>query len=148
VAELRFFLMSCGDSLVRTRTRWINLVRALVRGEGFRIRSGAAESFSDRVEELELSADLRAQIEPVLDQDSRSLVWSPDGDRVFFVARRKGRGNLYEKEFGRRAERQLTDFAGRPGRLEFLWDTDGRFLYFAWREDFGDLWVMDVDQGQ
>jgi transposase len=55
------------DSLVRTRTRWINLVRALVRGEGFRIRSGAAESFSDRVEELELSADLRAQIWPVLE---------------------------------------------------------------------------------
>jgi len=22
--------------------------------------------------------------------------------------------------------------------------TDGRYLYFAWEEDIGDIWVMDV----
>ena len=43
-------------------------------------------------------------------------------------------------------ERQLTDFVGKPGFLESLNDTDGEFLYFTWREDHGDLWVMDVEK--
>jgi len=60
-------LLKIRDSLVRTRTRWINLVRALLRREGLRVRSGAAESFSSRLEELELSADLRAQVWPILE---------------------------------------------------------------------------------
>jgi hypothetical protein len=23
--------------------------------------------------------------------------------------------------------------------------TDGEYLYFTWEEDFGDIWVMDVE---
>lgn len=67
---------------------------------------------------------------------------------MYFVAQREGLENLYEREFGGRAERQLTDLAGRPGKLSSLWDTDGEFLYFTWNEDVGDLWVMDVDKSQ
>ncbi len=85
------------------------------------------------------------EAEPVLDEDSWSLIFSPGGDRVYFGARREGRGNLYEKEFGSSADRQLTDFVGRPGYLGSLDDTDGEFLYFTWSEDHGDLWVMDVE---
>ncbi len=59
-----------------------------------------------------------------------------------------GRENLYEKILGESGERPLTDFSGRPGRLESLSETDGEFLYRTWREDVGDLWVMDVAQGQ
>jgi hypothetical protein len=86
--------------------------------------------------------------EPVLDEHSWSLIFSLGGDKVYFGSRRKGRGNLHEKEFGSSADRQLTDFAGRPGYLGSLNDTDGEFLHFTWNEDHGDLWVMDVDQGQ
>ena len=68
--------------------------------------------------------------------------------RVYFVARREGQVNQYERETGTTAERQLTDFVGKPGSLASLDDTDGEFLYFTWREDHGDLWVMDVAQGQ
>ncbi len=25
-----------------------------------------------------------------------------------------------------------------------MFTTDGRYLYFIWREDDGDIWVMDV----
>jgi Tol biopolymer transport system component len=74
--------------------------------------------------------------------------WAPDGDSLYFAAQREGRGNLYEKEFGGSAERQLTGLAGRSGYLAGLNDTDGEYLYFTWSEDFGDLWVMDVDQGE
>jgi hypothetical protein len=23
--------------------------------------------------------------------------------------------------------------------------TDGKYLYFTWEEDFGDIWLMDVE---
>jgi Tol biopolymer transport system component len=86
--------------------------------------------------------------EPVLGDDTVSLVWSSASDRVFFGARRGGRGNLYEKRFGSAEERQLTDFVGRSGFLGAVNDTDGEYLYFTWNEDQGDIWVMDVEPGR
>lgn len=53
------------DALVRTRTRYISVARALLRAEGLRIRSGAAETFPDRLENLELPANLQAEIRPL-----------------------------------------------------------------------------------
>jgi Tol biopolymer transport system component len=88
------------------------------------------------------------EAEPVLGEDGRSLIWSPGGDRMYFVARREGRENLYEKELGGTAERQLTELAGRVGYLASLDDSDGEFLYFTWSEDFRDVWMMDVEQGR
>jgi Tol biopolymer transport system component len=80
--------------------------------------------------------------------DGWSPKWSADTKRIYFVARRHGEVNLYERANGSTTERRLTDFVGRPGFLASLDDTDSEFLYFTWREDHGDLWVMDVDQRQ
>ena len=55
------------SALVRTRTRWINVVRALLRRAGCRVRSGAAESFAYRVDELQLAAELRELVRPLLE---------------------------------------------------------------------------------
>jgi transposase len=60
-------LLKVRDSLVRTRTRWINLARALLRREGLRVCSGHAESFVDRVEELHPSENIRSQVGPLLE---------------------------------------------------------------------------------
>jgi serine/threonine protein kinase len=87
------------------------------------------------------------EAEPFL-KDGWSPAWSPDGSRVFFAARRDGHTNLYEKGPGPDGGRPLTDFVGKRGSLATLDGTDGEYLYFTWREDVGDLWVMDVDQGQ
>jgi hypothetical protein len=39
----------------------------------------------------------------------------------------------------------VTDLAGRPGKLgPYALATDGAFLYFTWRLDESDIWVMDV----
>ncbi len=54
------------ESLVRTRARYISLVRALLRRQGFRIRAGSTASFLDRVAELELSRHLQLEIAPLL----------------------------------------------------------------------------------
>ncbi len=37
----------------------------------------------------------------------------------------------------------MTDLVGRQGQVSKP-ATDGRFLFFFWRENLGDIWVMDV----
>src|SRR5439155_21534224 len=59
-------VLAVREALVRSRTRWISVVRALLRQHGYRLRSGAAESFLSRVTALALSADLQAEIAPLL----------------------------------------------------------------------------------
>jgi transposase len=54
------------EGLIRARTRWIGLTRALLRREGFHIRNGIAESLQHRVGELELPAHLQDEIAPLL----------------------------------------------------------------------------------
>jgi Tol biopolymer transport system component len=41
---------------------------------------------------------------------------------------------------------RLTRLAGRRGALNDNFTTDGKSLYFVWREDEGDIWVMDVSR--
>jgi transposase len=60
-------LIAVRENLVRTRTRWILLIRALLRREGLRTRSGHAESFVERVLELKMSSSLQRETEPLLD---------------------------------------------------------------------------------
>jgi hypothetical protein len=39
---------------------------------------------------------------------------------------------------------RLTKLEGRRGNIGDRFATDGRYLYFTWQEDDGDIWVMDV----
>ncbi len=54
------------DLLVRTRGRTIALMRALVRSEGLRVRSGDADQFGTYVRALELPAELQMALRPLL----------------------------------------------------------------------------------
>jgi transposase len=54
------------EALVQTRTKYISLVRALLRREGLRVRPGSSSSFVDRVKEVEISRQLRREIAPIL----------------------------------------------------------------------------------
>jgi transposase len=54
------------EALVRTRARWISLIRSLLRREGIRVRSGWTKSFITRVSELSLPEHLQAEIAPLL----------------------------------------------------------------------------------
>ncbi|QRK12972.1 transposase [Archangium violaceum] len=66
------------EALVRTRTRYISQVRALVRREGLRVADGEAESFVKRVEALALPGRLKAEMAPLL-----SLLLSAPLDDAF-----------------------------------------------------------------
>ena len=54
------------DALVRTRTRYISLIRALLRQQGYRVPSGSAEAFVTRVRALTLPGPLLSVIAPLL----------------------------------------------------------------------------------
>ena len=54
------------ETMVRTRAKYISLIRALTRAQGLRLPSGKASSFASRVERLEMPDWLRGEIGPLL----------------------------------------------------------------------------------
>ncbi|HXV59804.1 MAG TPA: protein kinase [Vicinamibacteria bacterium] len=74
-------------------------------------------------------------------------IYSQDGSHVYFTGYGERAGNLWEVPAEGGPERPVTDLRGKRGSLgsESL-TTDGEHLYFAWEEDIGDIWVMDVSE--
>jgi transposase len=54
------------DALVHTRTRYISVIRALLRQHGYGVPSGSADRFIDRVRGLPLPGRLRSVVAPLL----------------------------------------------------------------------------------
>lgn len=54
------------EALVAGRTKMINVSRAIMRGEGIKLRGGATESFARRVRELKLPEEIEQTLEPLL----------------------------------------------------------------------------------
>jgi transposase len=54
------------ESLVRTRSKFISLARALMRRRGYRIESGSVETFITRAEKLPLPGELKSELAPLL----------------------------------------------------------------------------------
>jgi transposase len=55
------------DALVRTRTRYIALIKALIRRDGLRLNSTASHLFAQRIAVLDASQQLRAELQPLLE---------------------------------------------------------------------------------
>ena len=75
-----------------------------------------------------------------------SPVWSRDGTEIYFAGLEANRtSQFWAVSPATRVLRQVANLAGRRGHIGFQPpSTDGRYLYFTWREDLGDIWVMDV----
>jgi transposase len=70
-------LLTVRDNLVRTRVRQIQVVRALLRREGLRVRSGQASSFAKRVDEVDTPGwlhDIIAPLRAVIDAVNREML--------------------------------------------------------------------------
>jgi transposase len=70
-------LLAVRDHLVRTRVRQVQLLRALLRREGLRLRSGQVASFATRLDEVEPPRwlrDLIAPVRTVMDALNREMV--------------------------------------------------------------------------
>ena len=71
-------------------------------------------------------------------------LWSRNNE-LFYAGAGLHAGNFWALSLATRKERRITDFAGRRGKFGIGWPAiDGTYLYFTWREDLGDIWVMDV----
>ncbi len=68
-----------------------------------------------------------------------------DGRRIFFKGVRTRQPDIWVLDLEDGSERPVTDLAGRRGELGSL-ALHQNSIYFAWRENLGDLWVMDVEQ--
>jgi transposase len=55
------------DSLVRTRTRYVSLIKAAVRREGLRLSSGEVEHTARKVRAIELRDEVLQELRPILD---------------------------------------------------------------------------------
>lgn len=53
------------DALVKTRTRYVSVAKALVRRDGLRVRSGETEQVAERIAELPLSPRLTHELAPL-----------------------------------------------------------------------------------
>lgn len=84
-------------------------------------------------------------IAPTGDQ-AYSLRFSPDGQSIYYsvVTGPRDRHDFWKLSLGNGKVSRLTKLEGRRGNIGTDLATDGRYLYFIWREDEGDIWVMDV----
>lgn len=71
--------------------------------------------------------------------------WSRDGDHIYFVGAEERTGNVWAFSLKTHAEEPVTHLVGRRGNLGVQSLTaDNKYLYFTWRDDLGDIWIMDV----
>jgi Tol biopolymer transport system component/predicted Ser/Thr protein kinase len=72
--------------------------------------------------------------------------FSPDGQSIYYTVVTGPRENydLWKVSLETGVVSRLTKLSGRRGFLGYSFATDDRYLYFTWREDVGDIWVMDV----
>ncbi len=72
--------------------------------------------------------------------------FSRDGKSIYYKAVEGPQANqdLWKLSLDGGRVSRLTKLEGRRGTLGQGFTTDGRYLYFTWREDDGDIWVMDV----
>jgi Tol biopolymer transport system component len=74
--------------------------------------------------------------------------WSPDGTRLYFPGNDRASNDLWELTLATGRERRLTRFTQKYGSLGPLTLAVGStHLYFTWRNDISDIWVMDVEAG-
>jgi dipeptidyl aminopeptidase/acylaminoacyl peptidase len=89
----------------------------------------------------------------VITRDGDSLYRvAKDGGEPVLLARmsvppfsfRVSRDGQWRLSLGDRKVSRLTKLEGRRGNIGDQFATEGRCRYFTWREDDGEIWVMDV----
>lgn len=67
-AQLQRGLMTARTALVNARSRWVHSARGILRSFGFRVPGGSTSRFHERCAKVEMPDDLRAIVQPLLNQ--------------------------------------------------------------------------------
>jgi Tol biopolymer transport system component len=72
--------------------------------------------------------------------------FSRDGQSIYYVVNSGPRENhdIWKLSLSDGKISRLTKLEGRHGNIGYTLSSDSRYVYFTWREDDGDIWVMDV----
>ena len=70
--------------------------------------------------------------------------WSEDGKHIYFLGLHRGNNDLWALTLEGGNERRVTRFSQKTGSLGDDLAVSEEYLYFTWRNDLGDIWVMDV----
>ena len=85
--------------------------------------------------------EVGGEAEPVTDGGVGAPHWSADGARIFFPRE----GNFWSVVLETGDERPVTDLIGRRGTLNTQpASVHEERIYFTWRDDVGDIWLMDI----
>ena len=83
--------------------------------------------------------------EQLMQEPAYYFRWSADGAHIYFTGVNRGDNDLWALTLDGGRERRLTRFSGKPGSLgPYTLAVDREYLYFTWRNDLGDIWVMDA----
>jgi eukaryotic-like serine/threonine-protein kinase len=79
-------------------------------------------------------------------EQAYSLRFSRDGQSLYYsvITGPREKHDFWKLSLGSGQISRLTRLEGRRGNIGYDFATDDRYLYFTWREDEGDIWVMDV----
>jgi Tol biopolymer transport system component/serine/threonine protein kinase len=99
----------------------------------------------DRVNRLWRMPATGGAAEQMMEGAAGYFRWSLDGHRLYFMGTQRGNNDLWALTLDGRTERRLTRFSQKVGSLgSGALAVDTQYLYFTWRNDLGDIWVMDV----
>jgi hypothetical protein len=75
-----------------------------------------------------------------------SLRFARDGRSIYYsvITGPREKHDFWQLSLADGKVSRLTKLEGRRGNIGGAFATDDRYLYFTWREDDGDIWVMDV----
>jgi Tol biopolymer transport system component len=81
--------------------------------------------------------------------DPYTVRFSRDGQSIYYsvITGPRETHDFWRLSLSDSAVSRVSKLEGRRGNIGDAIAVDSRYLYFAWREDEGDIWVMDVVSG-
>ena len=104
----------------------------------------AFRSTSDGAARIWVKPVAGGEAEPLSGPGAAHPRWPSDSQQVYFQRTRDAVRDVWAVSLTDHVERQVTDLRGRPGFGAPALAIGADYVYIAWGEATGDIWVMDV----
>jgi len=82
--------------------------------------------------------------EQVMEDPAYYFRWSEDRKHIYFTGQWLGQDDVWALRLEDGKKRRVTRFSQKAGSLWEYPAVGHGYIYFTWRNDVGDIWVMDV----